>query len=290
LYFLVTVEIAEEAAEAAQAILLDTQSLGLEVRDGSLKLPEGAAALPPGKVELRAFYDSALDAGQAEQLLRETLPSASIAREPVVQEDWAESWKREVRATRVGRIWVGPPWAKEQTGDASVTVIIEPGMAFGTGDHPTTQMCLAELDRVLAKRPGASVLDVGCGSGVLSIAARQLGAGRVVGNDIDPIAVRVARENAAINGVPEIEITERPLERIDGTFDVVVANLFSGVLCQLAPHFASRTAEGGLTLTTGILAPQASDVARALEREGMRVAFERESGEWALLAFERRDG
>jgi len=130
------------------------------------------------------------------------------------------------------------------------------------------------------------VLDVGTGSGVLAIAAHKLGAARVVGNDIDPHAVRIARENAQKNGAEGVEITERPLERIAGSFDVVLANLFSGVLCQLAPRLSAKLAPRGELLVSGILAGQAAEVTAALEHEGLRTKERRDSGEWVLLALE----
>ena len=195
-----------------------------------------------------------------------------------------------MRSVRVGRLWVGPPWDAANAGPATLRIVLEPGMAFGTGDHPTTEMCLSELDRALQDRTGAKVLDVGTGSGILAIAAKLFGAGEVVGNDIDPMAVRIARENAEKNSVSGIEFSDKPVERIVGIYDVVVANLFPSVLCQLAPRLADRTAKKGMLLVTGILTPQASEVVEAFERERMRVAHRRSTGEWVLLALAHAGG
>ena len=169
-----------------------------------------------------------------------------------------------------------------------VTLVIEPGMAFGTGDHPTTAMCLQGLQDAMDRHPAASVLDVGTGTGVLAIAARKIGASRVVGNDIDPQALRIAAENAERNGAMPIEFTDKPLERLSESFDVVVANLYSSVLCQLAPRLAARLAPDGMLLLSGILATQATEVAQAVEREKLKPAGRRTSGEWVLLRYERR--
>src|SRR6185369_4716521 len=118
----------------------------------------------------------------------------------VPDEDWGEGWKKDLRPLDVGRVRVRPSWIDAPPPPGAVEVVLDPGMAFGTGSHPTTALCLAGLSDLLAGRAGASVLDVGTGSGLLAIAARKLGAGRVAGNDEDPIAVEVARENAERNG------------------------------------------------------------------------------------------
>lgn len=286
MYYALNAEVTEEACELLQAVIDSTGPLGLEIRDHTLKAPPGAPELPPGRTQLIAYYESAQEAQEALREVSRELPETRAQVTPVDREDWAESWKKHVKPTRVGRIWVGPTW--EDPGDAPVQVFIEPGMAFGTGDHPTTSMCLAELDRQLSRRRGATVLDVGTGTGVLAIAARKLGSSRVVGTDIDLAAVEIARANAGQNGTPEVEVTDLPVERIDGSFDLVVANLFAGVLRQLAARLADRTAPGGMILATGILAPQAGEVAEAFEREGLEPEGRRTSGEWVLLSFNKR--
>lgn len=290
MYYSLQIEIGEEGAELMQAVVDNTGPLGLEVRDHSLKLPPGTPPLPPGVVQFTAYYESQAEADEALRQVGRELPEARGSVAPVEEENWAETWKKHVKATRVGRIWVGPPWERETDAalEAPIKIVIEPGMAFGTGDHPTTSMCLAEIERALDRHPGASVLDVGTGSGVLAIASRMLKAGRILGNDIDPMAVRIARENAERNGAPDIEFTDKPVERIDGSWDIVVANLFANVLVQLAPRLAARTAPDGILLLSGILSPQASEVVEAYERERMRLLNRRTTGEWVLLAFERR--
>jgi ribosomal protein L11 methyltransferase len=168
-----------------------------------------------------------------------------------------------------------------------VEVVIDPGMAFGTGSHGTTALCLAALSDLLAGRPGATVLDVGTGSGLLAIAARKLGAARVAANDVDPKAVEVARENAAANGV-ELEIVEAPLPGIPGTFDVVVANILANTLVELAPELAAKLAPGGVLLLSGLLHPQEDEVRRAYVALGLAPLPGRREGEWSLVALERR--
>jgi ribosomal protein L11 methyltransferase len=167
-----------------------------------------------------------------------------------------------------------------------VEIVLDPGMAFGTGTHPTTSLCLAALSDLLAARPGASVLDVGTGSGLLAIAAAKLGAGRVAANDNDPVAIEVARENAERNGA-RLELTGAAVGEIAGAFDLVVANILANTLVELAPDVAARVAPGGTVLLAGILVPQEDEVRAAYVAEGLRPALERRDGEWSLLTLER---
>jgi ribosomal protein L11 methyltransferase len=206
----------------------------------------------------------------------------------VPDEDRGEGWKNDIRPHDLGRVRVRPSWIVEPTPSGAVEVVLDPGMAFGTGSHATTSLCLAALSDVLGGRPGASVLDVGTGSGLLAIAARKLGAGRVAANDNDPVAVDVARENAERNGAL-LELTLDPVERIPGTFDVVVANILANVLVELAPVLAAKVAPGGVLLLSGILGPQEDEVRRAQVAQGLVPVpgGDRRDGEWSLLALRR---
>jgi ribosomal protein L11 methyltransferase len=287
-YYALRIEVPEDAAELVQAILDASSPLGLELRDATLEAPPGAAPLPPGKIQVVAYFEGQDTAHDAFCDLQAELPQMTGEVGEVERENWAETWKAHVKATRVGRIWVGPSWERERAGDAEVAIVIDPGMAFGTGDHPTTSMCLAELDSLLRRRPGAAVLDVGTGSGILAIAARKLGAGRVVGTDIDPVALEAARENATRNRADGLSLVDLPLERVEGSFDIVVANLFANILGQLAPRLCARLAPDGVLLLTGLLLPQATEVLAAFEREGARPRERRVCGEWVLLSLEVR--
>jgi len=198
------------------------------------------------------------------------------------EQDWSQTWKLHFQPLRVGeRLWVLPPW--EPIPEGAVAVVIEPGMAFGTGGHATTELCLQGIVEFLRERPGASVLDVGCGSGILGIAARKLGAGRVLMIDNDEVAVRVAEENAARNGVPEIEVAGTPVGEVSDRFPLVVANILAFTLIDLRDEIAPRVEEGGELLLSGILADQAEDVVRAYEGAGLRHLQTRTLGDWALV-------
>lgn len=280
--FSLTLECGASVAEEVAADLFDLGAQGVEISDGEGTPMPGARVPPPGRALLVASFpdrDSAQDAA--------ALHGGTVA--PVPDEDWGEGWKRHFRPLDVGRVRVRPSWIDAPPPPGAVEVVLDPGMAFGTGSHPTTALCLAALSELLAARPGASVLDVGTGSGILAIAARELGARRVVGNDDDPKAVAVARENAARNGVA-IELVPDPLARVAGTFDVVVANILANTLVELAPEIAAKLAPGGVVVLSGILAHQEEEVRRAYVASGLvpLPGGDRREGEWSALALERR--
>jgi ribosomal protein L11 methyltransferase len=159
-------------------------------------------------------------------------------------------------------------------------------MAFGTGDHPTTRLCLAAVDDFLLGHPGASVLDVGTGSGVLALAARKLGAGRTVGVDTDPTSVLLAQENAVLNRVEGVLFSGDRLEDVPGRFDLVVANILANTLVELAPALAARTHTR--LVVAGVLLPQREEVAGAIRVQGLLDAGMATEGDWVRLNFERR--
>jgi ribosomal protein L11 methyltransferase len=277
----VTVELDAAVADERSAELFELGAAGVEVRDGEATPMPGTPPLPPGRALLVAWFAEA-DAAEAAR----AAVGGSVVQVP--DEDWGKGWKKDFRPLDVGRVRVRPSWIDEPAPPGAVEVVLDPGMAFGTGTHPTTALCLAALSDLVGARPGASVLDVGTGSGLLAIAARKLGAGRVAGNDEDPVAVRVARENAEQNGVA-LELTGAPVEEIPGTFDVVVANILANVLVALAPSLAAKVAPGGVLLLSGILGPQEDEVRRAHVEAGLTplAGGDRRDGEWSLLALRR---
>jgi len=176
--------------------------------------------------------------------------------ETVAEQDWVRLTQSQFDPIPISpRLWIVPTWHDAPDGNA-INLKLDPGLAFGTGSHPTTRLCLAWLDDNL--KGGETLLDYGCGSGVLAIAAARLGAGRIDGVDIDPQAVQASRDNAALN-----EITARfclPGELAPGNYDVVVANILTNPLKGLAPLLAGRVRPGGRLVLSGILAEQAEDV------------------------------
>lgn len=208
---------------------------------------------------------------------------------PLPDRNWQEAWKVHFHVEQVSaRIIVKPTWEPCTPGPGVCVVEIDPGLSFGTGQHATTRACLRFIDASTLARPGASLIDLGCGSGILAIAAAKLGCAPVLALDNDPVAVRVARENCALNGVQNrVEAFEADLGAFQPgrTFDVVVANIVSGVLQEYAGRIAQWIDPGahGTAILAGILATQQHDVSLAFEAAGLSVREVMAEGEWVAL-------
>ena len=198
---------------------------------------------------------------------------------------WEREWLKDFRPMRFGRrLWV-VPCGQAPPGPAPVVLELDPGLAFGTGTHATTALCLEWLDRQV--RGGEQVLDYGCGSGILALAALKLGADAAVACDIDPQALTATRENAAKNGLAaKVRVAEDP-DALAGNFDLVLANILARPLIELAPRLATLCRAGGLIALAGALVPQAVEVAEAY-RPWFDIAPESEREGWSLLAGRRR--
>ncbi len=200
--------------------------------------------------------------------------------------DWADAWKQHYVVQRIGRVVIVPSWADEPLADGEVAVTLDPGMAFGTGLHPTTRGCLALLQAV--DPMPARVLDVGCGSGILALAALRLGAERATGIDTDPLAVDATLANAERNGLADrVEASVGTLPPIAGDrYELVLANLVATVLVDIADRLAAHLAPGGTLLASGIIEPRAPEVTGAMRGAGLRIVERRDDGEWASLRLE----
>jgi ribosomal protein L11 methyltransferase len=205
------------------------------------------------------------------------LPEFSV--EDVAEQNWVQLTQSQFDPIRVsGRLWIVPSW-HESPDPAAINLILDPGMAFGTGSHPTTRLCLEWLERNITE--GCSVLDYGCGSGILAIAAARLGAGHVAGVDIDPLAVEAARANAERNGVTAL-FADSAMP-VAGEYDFVVANILSNPLRVLAPAICAHVRSGGHLALSGILREQAEEIiAIYAQWLPMQVADTRE--DWVCLA------
>lgn len=212
----------------------------------------------------------------------------------VREEDWAHAWKKFYKPMRVGkRLLLKPSWENVESTPGDLVIELDPGMAFGTGLHPSTRLCLAALEEVVA--PGDAVLDVGTGSGVLTIAAAKLGATTLVATDIDPIAVRVAAENALANGLrpaPDgpLEVRQESVPAgMAGRFQVVVANILAEVLAKLFDSaygnvpLAEPLAPGGTMILAGIIEDRADLVIDAARRHGLDVVKRLQEEDWVAL-------
>jgi len=271
----VTLEVGAAQSEAFSDALIEegAQSVWIE---------EPAAARPRLHALLAEHADAAALLARAAAAARLELPPFQTR--GIADEDWVRATQAQFAPLCVeGRLWIVPSWHEAPRDPAAAVVRLDPGLAFGTGSHPSTRLVLAWLARQLA--PGSSVLDYGCGSGILAIAAAKLGAARADGVDVDPQALATAADNARINGVA---LRTFPPERLPpGTYDVVVANILSQPLIVLEPLLAARTRRGGRIALSGILAAQSAEVAAAYAGGfTMRVAASEEG--WDLLEGMRR--
>lgn len=232
---------------------------------------QGARGLEEREGEILAYFPVPQD-----------LPYGGVWEE-LPDEDWLEAWRRDLKPVRAGPFLVLAPWHPQE--GEGIPLLIEPGMAFGTGHHETTRLALAALARHL--RPGEKTLDLGTGSGILAIAAAKLGA-EAVGVDVDGSVLPQAEENAKRNGVRVRFLLGSLEEALPlGPFDLVVANLFAELHQELAPRYREALAQGGRLLLTGILREKAPWVRQALEEAGFVPLESQEEGEWVLLAYRR---
>lgn len=223
---------------------------------------------------------------QVDDLARHNLDkgNGSIQCREVQEEDWATSWKEFFHPVKVGeKIVIKPSWEEYITLPEDIVIELDPGMAFGTGTHHTTAMCVRCLEELIY--PGCVTFDVGTGSGVLAIAAAKLGAARVVAVDLDSVAVRVAAENIAANQVNDIVRVSQGdlLTGIEGKADIIIANIIADVIIKLLPDVAVRLNPGGRFCASGIIAERIADVTAAILDNGLIVEKVMEEGGWAAI-------
>ncbi len=267
----VTIRVRPEQLELAQLKLWELGATGLEERDETTLVCEPA---PGQAVVIAAFPDEAAAQYALGEIRREY--EAEIVYVP--SEDWATEWRRGFTAQRIGkRLLLRPSWEVAQAEPDDVVLTIDPENAFGSGDHETTRLVLRILDQWVAG--GERVLDVGCGSGVLSIAALRLGAASAVAIDIDDDAAVVARRNAELNGVTSrLQVSIRPLGEIDGAYDIVLANIETRVLIHMPKELQERIATGGFLVLSGILRGERDELLTAYAPMHLEECLE--EGEW----------
>jgi ribosomal protein L11 methyltransferase len=274
--------------EGAGGVIFDDPELLNQVELAADESPgeEFAAGLPE-EFGLRVYFPVDDRLGERLERLRDRLAAVlggapEFGLRQVKEEDWAESWKAYYKPERFGRIVIVPSWEQFEAAVDDIIIRLDPGMAFGTGGHPTTRLCLLALQELV--KPGGSVLDLGTGSGILAVAAVKLGAGRVTASDIDPQAVRIAGENAARNDV-SIELHQGDLlkEGFDGRFDLVVANIIADVILKLIPDVEKVLAPDGIFLVSGIILERAPEVRQSFAVNGFRLVQETEDGHWVAI-------
>jgi len=274
----ITIETGAEAADAVGDALREAGCSGLLISE----TPQAVIGYLPTDDRLEPRLLSLKSALAALPACGLTDASRELTLRYIDEADWENGWKAFYKPMRVGRgIVVTPPWETPDLGPGDIPVVIDPGMAFGTGSHPTTQLCLVALEDFV--RPGMRVADIGTGSGILAIAARKLGAFPVEACDIDSLAVRIAGDNARANNTP-IEVRE---EMPAGPCDLVVANILADTIIGLAQSLHSLLAPGGLLIASGIIDDREADVAAELASSGLTLRETRRSEDWVAQVYRR---
>ena len=233
---------------------------------------------------------------EAAAFLQEHLKQEGIAHElvmtPVQEADWANNWEQYFKPLAVGKkLLICPTWESADNADGRTVLSVDPGMAFGTGGHDTTRLVLETLEQFLT--PDTTVLDVGCGSGILSMAALLLGAASATGVDIDPLAVKTAIENGQRNGMqpPRYTMVEGDLTKgMSGQYDVVLANIVADAIIALSPAIPAFLKPNGVYIVSGIIDTREADVLPVLAQCGFTVVQRREQGGWVCLACRAAQG
>jgi len=294
------VEADVEAVEAVSEILGRAAPGGTSVEPAFELVDEGLGArLDPTRPAIVRAYLPARDRAAADRAVADVAealghlqafglrPIGELRTRLVDEADWADAWKAYFPVLRIGRrLVIRPTWRRHRRAPGDVVLALDPGMAFGTGLHPTTRLCLAGTE-TLADRgalDGVRVLDVGCGSGILAIAALRLGAATALGIDTDPIAIEATTANARRNRVARrLRARSGSLPTGELPFDVVLANLIAGLLVQLAPALHREVRPGGTLLASGIFVDREAEVRQALEAAGLHVTDRLGEGDWVAL-------
>jgi len=289
-----------ESAEAIAEVLARYGHQGVSIEQAGIP-PDtwDESEVPPAQALLLRAYiadDEQLENTKAELEtalghMRLIYPMPQPAYRTLESEDWSEAWKAHYQPMRIGRrLLIRPLWIETEPAPGEIVIALDPGMAFGTGTHPTTQLCLEALERLI--KPAQDVLDLGSGSGILAIAAAKLGARQVLALDIDPLAASATAENARANGVGEKIIAHcGSLESVLGgarRFDLVMVNILARVIFQLTEQGLGEIVRpGGAAIFSGIIDSQQDEVEAALERAGLQIVARHQQGDWLLVEAKR---
>jgi len=278
-YYEFSFVVAPDASDAFTRLLVDRGCLGVYEH-----APHLVAYFPDsiGIDAIRHRIDDALAARKESGL------PADVTYEHVYlsERDWNETWKKKFQPIDVGKtLAIVPPWETSPAGRTAI--IVDPGMAFGTGHHETTRFCLATIERLAGQTAHGRFCDIGTGTGILAIAARKLGYAEAVGVDIDPLAIDAARRNVILNELDNVTIHEGSVEKTTGQYDLVAANLLSEILKFLAPQIVARMKPDGLALLSGIMAGQEDEVIETFTALGTTVIEKLVDGRWVSLVIRR---
>ena len=270
----------------------DYSDIPLDGMYGTL-VDESILSADRNRIAVSVFIPAERSVGDAVAFLRERFAAsaikAEISLEGVGEEDWAESWKQYYHPVPIGCVTIVPSWQEYDAKEGEIIVRMDPGMAFGSGTHETTRLATLLLQQTL--KGGEVVLDVGCGSGILSIVASKLGASACYAYDIDPVAVRVARENVEADGAKNIYCDTSDLlmqvKTPRGGFDVAVANIVADILLRLAPDIGSHLHKGSAYIVSGIIASRLDDVRREMLSRGFAEETVISENDWYACLFRR---
>ena len=302
-----TVEVLREAEEAASNILIELGSQGVAIDDSADylgRVGKYGEVFPEVKqvdtVKITAYYPEHVDIDAVEKEVAQRLSALSdfgvnagdihYDTQELAEQDWAENWKKYYEPTRISHdLTIVPSWTDYEAKTGEKIIRLDPGMAFGTGTHPTTKMSLFALEQVL--RGGETVLDVGTGSGVLSIASSLLGAKSIYAYDLDEVAVRVAQENIDLNaGTENIHVaTGNLLQGVDIQADVIVANILADILINMTEDAYRLVNDEGYLIMSGIISEKWEMVRESAEKAGFFLETHMIQGEWNACVFKKTD-
>ncbi|MGE9993289.1 50S ribosomal protein L11 methyltransferase [Streptococcus alactolyticus] len=302
-----TVEVLREAEEAASNILIELGSQGVAIDDSADylgRVGKYGEVFPEVKqvdtVKITAYYPEHVDIDAVEKEVAQRLSALSdfgvnagdihYDTQELAEQDWAENWKKYYEPTRISHdLTIVPSWTDYEAKTGEKIIRLDPGMAFGTGTHPTTKMSLFALEQVL--RGGETVLDVGTGSGVLSIASSLLGAKSIYAYDLDEVAVRVAQENINLNaGTENIHVaTGNLLQGVDIQADVIVANILADILINMTEDAYRLVKDEGYLIMSGIISEKWEMVRESAEKAGFFLETHMIQGEWNACVFKKTD-
>ncbi|MDU1201320.1 MAG: 50S ribosomal protein L11 methyltransferase [Clostridiales bacterium] len=303
----VTIKTTTEAVEAISNILMEERCGGVMIEDPKDFLFQKKNELDWDYVEEEVFNKSGQDGVLIKTYIPEErnvlelietvkarialLPSfgldigeGSVSLSNVNESDWANEWKKYYKPTKVGKkIVVKPSWEEYEKQEGDLIIELDPGMAFGTGTHETTSMCIRELENYVDETK--TVFDIGCGSGILAIAAAQLGAKEVVAGDLDEVAVKVSKENCEINNVSDKVVVKHGslFEVVDSKADVIVANIIADIIKILAKDVSKFLKDDGVFISSGIILAKIDEVCQALEENGFEIVKVERLGEWSAI-------
>lgn len=300
-----TIMVSREAEEAVSNILIDLGSQGVAIDDSADYLGEAGPlgeVLPQveqlNMVAITAYYPETANLEMIRQEVKERLVQlrdfgleigeTQLTTQQLAEEDWADNWKKYFEPARITHdLTIVPSWTDYEVTTGEKTIKLDPGMAFGTGTHPTTKMSLFALEQVL--RGGETVLDVGTGSGVLSIASSLLGAKEIFAYDLDDVAVRVTQENIALNaGTENIHVAAGDLLKgIDIEADVIVANILADILVNLTDDAYRLLKDEGYLIMSGIISEKWNLVRESAEAAGFFLETHMIQGEWNACVFKK---